>query len=343
MVPRHEARAEGGRIAVTAVPLVRAVALAPFLSFAGEAGVPVASLLDRAGLSTRVLDAPELPVPFHLGSELVEHAARAVGIDDFGAQAARRTSLAQLGTYGVEICRAPTLSEAIRRAAAMRARFNSGEDVWLEREPSRAWVRIRIDRRVERARSEIESFTLLMLAQLIRMAAGPAWRPWAVEAGTISAGARSSLEELGAPVRTGRPGMGIAFDPALLVEPLASAAPFAGPDPVVPPGPALERDFVGSVRRTIETFLQSSYPEARLTAQASGMSLRTFQRRLATAGTSYGELVEEVRCELAMGFLRDRASSVTEIAFQLGYSDPANFSHAFRRWTGVSPSAYRRL
>ena len=72
------------------------------------------------------------------------------------------------------------------------------------------------------------------------------------------------------------------------------------------------------------------------------LSVSTLKRRLAEAGTSFRALREAVLHERALRLLDDRSLSLDTIAGRLGYSDLANFSHAFKRWTGVSPGAFRR-
>ena len=70
--------------------------------------------------------------------------------------------------------------------------------------------------------------------------------------------------------------------------------------------------------------------------------MRTIQRKLAQEGTSFKDLVEDVRKNLALEYLRSTVLSVEEIALRLGYSDAPSFSHAFKRWTGSSPRDSRR-
>ena len=71
------------------------------------------------------------------------------------------------------------------------------------------------------------------------------------------------------------------------------------------------------------------------------MSVRSLQRRLAEEGLTFSQLVDEVRLEMAVPQLRDRGIRITDVAFGLGYSNPAHFTRAFRRWAGVAPSEYR--
>jgi AraC-like DNA-binding protein len=71
-------------------------------------------------------------------------------------------------------------------------------------------------------------------------------------------------------------------------------------------------------------------------------SARTLKRRLATAGVTYSDVLAEQRRDTAIRLLRSQALSLDEVAERLGYSDTSNFRRAFRRWTGMSPAAYRR-
>ncbi len=71
------------------------------------------------------------------------------------------------------------------------------------------------------------------------------------------------------------------------------------------------------------------------------MCLRTLQRKLSEENTSYKELLDETRRELANQYLRQATLSVSEVTYLLGFSEPSNFSRAFKRWTGRTPSEFR--
>ena len=76
-------------------------------------------------------------------------------------------------------------------------------------------------------------------------------------------------------------------------------------------------------------------------AETLGLSARTFQRRLNDAGTSHQKLLEEVRRDTSLRLLERPELSVAEVARMLGYSRPSAFHRAFKRWTGLSPTAAR--
>ena len=72
------------------------------------------------------------------------------------------------------------------------------------------------------------------------------------------------------------------------------------------------------------------------------MSARTLQKKLQEAGTSWRELLEGTRKELAISYLRSGRYSLAEITFMLGFNDTSSFSRAFRRWTDRPPGEYLR-
>jgi len=74
-----------------------------------------------------------------------------------------------------------------------------------------------------------------------------------------------------------------------------------------------------------------------------GTSARTLQRRLAEEGTSYQSVLDGVRREAAEGYLADSTLSVGEVGYLLGYSEPAAFHRAFKRWHGTAPAEWRKL
>ncbi|MBT4521839.1 MAG: helix-turn-helix domain-containing protein [Halieaceae bacterium] len=97
--------------------------------------------------------------------------------------------------------------------------------------------------------------------------------------------------------------------------------------------------------RDIRTAMRRVLPSGGLTIDSlsrdMNISRRTLQRRLTAHDSSFKQLLQELRMELADRYLADSRLGITEIAFLLGYSDQASFSNAFKLWRGCSPSDYR--
>jgi AraC-like DNA-binding protein len=100
-------------------------------------------------------------------------------------------------------------------------------------------------------------------------------------------------------------------------------------------------DLITQVQKLIISHLPSGEVNKEQIARALYMSNRTLHRRLQDEGTSFAQILNESRKELAIGYIQDDNMPLTEISFLLGFSDSAAFSRAFKRWTGKTPSESR--
>ena len=78
-----------------------------------------------------------------------------------------------------------------------------------------------------------------------------------------------------------------------------------------------------------------------LIAEKLALSRQTLYRQLKAEGVTFEQVLDELRHKLALHFLAGKKVSVNETAYLVGFSDPAAFSRAFKRWTGASPKSVR--
>lgn len=100
-------------------------------------------------------------------------------------------------------------------------------------------------------------------------------------------------------------------------------------------------DQLAGLKMIVLRLLPGGYPKLERVARELNIARRTLQRRLAEAETSYTDLVNEARMELAEQMLRDRGRSIASIATLAGFANHSGFSRAFRRWRGMTPRAFR--
>jgi AraC-like DNA-binding protein len=100
-----------------------------------------------------------------------------------------------------------------------------------------------------------------------------------------------------------------------------------------------------SIRAAVENAILPLLPhgKARIgrVAQDLRVSSRTLSRRLAAEGLTFAQVLDDMRVDLAEGYLSDRTLSITHIAWLLGFQEASAFTHAYKRWTGKPPSEYR--
>jgi AraC-like DNA-binding protein len=151
---------------------------------------------------------------------------------------------------------------------------------------------------------------------------------------------------LGCPVRTRASWSGWALTKAMMARPLRRRDPAlrqwldrqaAGLLARLPSTGTVEDD----VTRVLSAQMTAGEVELEVVARRLATTPRTLQRRLARAGTSFESLRDGARREAAAAYLADTALSIGEIGYLLGYSEPAAFHRAFKRWHGTTPQAFR--
>ncbi|OFW00989.1 MAG: hypothetical protein A3I61_05110 [Acidobacteria bacterium RIFCSPLOWO2_02_FULL_68_18] len=105
------------------------------------------------------------------------------------------------------------------------------------------------------------------------------------------------------------------------------------------PSPA---DTVGRTREAIEAELRGGSPTLESVARQLAMSPRTLQRRLRNQGVVFNDLLDALRFRAAKSYLAHGDVAGTEVAYLLGFAEQSSFNRAFKRWSGQTPSEYRR-
>jgi AraC-like DNA-binding protein len=104
----------------------------------------------------------------------------------------------------------------------------------------------------------------------------------------------------------------------------------------------MSRSIRGRVEKELIPILHTGEVRMETVAKKLGLSRQTLFRRLKVEGVTYEKVLDELRHTMARHYLSGQKVSVNETAWLVGFSEPAAFSHAFKRWTGMSPSALQR-
>jgi AraC-like DNA-binding protein len=331
---------------VDAIPLIRARYLHAFAETVGRLGVRPQRLLEDLAIPEHILERADV---LHPADQLFQFAGRAAvvsGRADLGLLAGR-TSLEDHGAFGAQVARSRTIHQALVKFCTEALKEYSRAFFWIERRGETTWFcRARIDGDRD-ARRQVELYLVELMLQTIRLSAGQEWLPgtlWLQDEDPTELRDSDSLSQID--VQFGRPILAIPIPRRLLsrsvrrIQLSAASASGSVAEPEVGVSPPAE-DFVGSLNQVIHTYLPSGPPTIETMAELVGTSVRTLQRRLKAEGVAFSILVDEVRLHTALRLLDDPDVLLTDIAFELGYSDPAHFTRAFRRWAGVAPSEYR--
>jgi len=323
--------------------------LLPINGFLDTLGAPTGRLLQQARIHAAMLEDAEALVPVNLGYRFLEAAVRCERIDDLGVVVAEAANAFDLGAFGRSLHRAATVWEYLQTGVRLIGSLNSGQRFWLTAEGDCVRMNQFLPGPAGTGRCQADTYTLVFTLNMLRRFIGPDWSPHSVR---LMAGDEHCVGDFGifgdARVTTGHPHSSFTIPRLLLLlqRPLphrnGSAGETTDDGALCLPGPAMPEDFESSIEQVVTTLLVDACPDIQVTADVAGVSPRTLQRRLAEIGLTYKEVVGRSRLRLATRWLAESDSPVSEIAYALGYTDAANFARAFRRQTGMSPSAYRR-
>ncbi len=314
--------------------------------FATE-GVDVDALLRDAGFDAGVLNDPQRRYSIDEVSLLWEMAVERSGKTTLGLSKELAATYGKLGVVGHAMMSSPTLLAALERFARYLNVVSNAATFVLTAAPEGHWFEFGHEggeRPVPRQRVEFGVLTMLSFCNWIT---GRDFNALAVEF-VDPAPADSSVHEavFGCPVRFGQ-----AANRALLRQ-ADLALPLSARDPAIA---ALHDRLIEDeleklsadaptswrVRQILAARLCGAEPRREQIAAALNIGDRTLQRRLHAEGTTFQQLLDDTRRELAQRYLRTRRTSLRNVAELLGFEDQSNLFRACKRWFGESPGRYR--
>ena len=329
-------------MSTSSVLVLRAIVAA-----AGEVGAG-SRLCEALELRPGALDDLEQRVPFALIVRAWELAPRLTGDDCFGLHLAERSAVGSFGVldYAARTC--ATVGDAFERLCRWQRLLHDAVHVTVEVRDDA----VRILHRMHGVRSPgLRQASEAALALYVLRARAFAGRPLAPRRVGFGHRAPPDCAEhqriFAAPIEFDSEGDELLFDRAVVDVPIRGADD--GLRRVLDHHaidllsrlPSSE-SRVAAVTRLVADALPDGPPSLATIARQLGTSVRTLQRQLGAEGTSLSAVVEAVRHDLALRYVRDPAVSLLDIAFLLGYSEQSAFHRAFRRWAGTTPQTYRR-
>ncbi len=331
------------------IPSFRAAHLMPYIDFLLEVGAPVERGLRRAKLPVLLREQPDAYLPQLPTLCFLKDMSRSEGIDDFGARALQGLSLKSFSEpLAIAVRRSPTLQSALDKFHELIHLEDNYVNVWITTAETTIKLHIVNSFAIEPRDLLYEEWNeIMVLIAIVRTFAGQTWAPNEIGFRADMSPGRFASEQFSSTLFVaGQDAAYITIPRELLSRPpLDQTVPVKAGDapdlePAIHAEPAL--DFPESLKRVLAPYLGDGYPEVQLAAELAGTSVRTLQRRLRQYNTNYSELIQQTRFAIASKLLRHTDEKIIDIAFRLGYEDPAHFTRAFGQLTGTSPSEYRR-
>ena len=305
-------------------------------------GQPPDALLRDAGLTREQLAEPEAAVPLDVFRELWAKAH--VQVPDIGLSLLERFAPGQMHLLLHLALRSATIGEALADACRHASVTSPADTMSLTREGDAArWAYAH--RGPGPANPWLVEHYFGMAARFVAQAIGgaPPIRAVAFMA-PRQAPIEAYVARFGVAPRFGADANYLELDAAALAWPLPTRDAYlhAILENVARSRAAPVDDFVEGVRRAVaQSMLAGAVPTLEVIAKACRVSVRTLRERLRRQDLGFRTLLDQVRQDLAREHLA-RGLSVTETAALLGFSEPAAFQHACRRWFGASAGQFRK-
>lgn len=313
-----------------------------------SSGCDSARLLHDAGLSTAMLDDPNGRCPAEAMARLWRLSAQATGDEAFGLKVARHVMPTSFHALWQAQSASQTLKDAFERVAR---HFHVVTDAWslaFTQQGDDYAVRLLAPASGIAPEPEaIDAAAALVVYTARSLLGSRGIAPLRVELQRAAPSTVDAYERIfRCPVSFGADQNLIAWPQALIESKLEGANP-----ELARHSEALLTTYLAGihkdntmaqVRACLADLLPRGEPSQAQVAQQLHCSVRTLQRRLADQGSTFTDLLDSTRRELALAHLANPGCSISEVAYLLGFADTSNFTRAFRRWTGQSPTEHRR-
>jgi AraC-like DNA-binding protein len=316
--------------------------------FLARHGLDPDAVAVEAGLDPAALRDPNAIIPYVAFGRYAAACAARTGRPDFGLVIGQEGTTAMLGLIGGLMRNAPTLSAALSDLVTNQPRYARGSAVFALRFGDAAYWGYVCYQRGAPGRDQIHLGAMAHCARVLEELCGI--RPRGVilseRAPDASGFQRLCERHFGVPVTFDSIISALVLDPRDLDLPVRGADPaerarlealLAQYRPIGDPPPFAERVLHALVSR----LTWEPCPAERI-ARLLGLSPRTMERRLHEAGTSFTAQRDRARCEVAQHLLRETRLEAGQVGAAVGYAEQAVFTRAFRRWTGMTPGAWRQ-
>ena len=309
-------------------------------------GVALEAVIENAGIDAAVLADVDAMIPFATACRLLDRAAKLTGVGHIGLELGLRYDHMILGMVGALMANAPTMGDSFRDFVRIQYRNSRGAVVFLVRQDDHVHLGYGIYDRYEPGADQVYDVAMGISVNCVRRLGGRDAGPVEVLISHRGTAPREVYEALfGCRVRFNQPYS------AVSVAAEAMRLPVEGSDPVlreelqaamqaVPP--LREHEVGARVRHLLKPALLRGEGSSLEIADQLGLHIRTLNRRLRDEGTTFRAIQQEVSLATASELLSLTDLPTAEIAATLGYGSQSSFERAFRRWTHLSPTRWRR-
>ncbi len=304
-------------------------------------------VIEGVGIDPAGVINPDRRVSVDTMQMLMQRCLDLTGDEAFGLFAAEQLQPQVLHGLGLAWLASDSIYDGLKRTVRFGRLMSTGVDLHLEEDGE--FVHLVISRNMELDNYVYASvdFAVGLVVRMCRLALGEFIAPVKIEVERPSPKDPSRFEYmLCSPVTFESETTRVTFYLPDVMEPLATGDPALARVNDAQIQAYLDRFLAQTTSREVVDKIVEKLPDGppsqRQIADSLHVSNRTLQRKLQSEGTSFMDLLQDTRLQLARRYLLQPTRSVVETACLLGFSEPSTFSRAFKRWTGQAPAEYRK-
>lgn len=302
-------------------------------------------VLRRVRLSLRTMSNPDLVVPFDKICRLLSFCAEVSECPHFGLLAGQQVAVSALGVLGYTVQNAADVDTALSNLMRYRVLNDRGAFITVERHGALARLQYSIINHAVTGADQMYDCAIAIACNIMRGLCGQNWTPTEVLLAHDRPEDRIPYERFfRCPVRFGAVYSCLVFNRRWLEKSTPGADPLLYSH-MLREARQLYRDEsadTDEILRLLRTVLRGGVCKQEDVADLLGINRRTLGRQLLSAGTTFRSEVEAMRFSQARHLLADVTLNIKQVAFTLNYADVSAFSHAFKRWSGMSPVQWRK-
>lgn len=311
-------------------------------------GIDAMSVLEEAGVDPASAVNADRRIPAGAMQSLWARCVERSGDEAFGLVAAEQLQPQVLHGLGLAWLSSDSIYDGLKRTVRFAKFMNTGAEPRLQETADTVELIIAPPVRDPEFEFASRDFSVGMLLRMARLTLGEYVAPLRVDMERPAPQKPQRWEYmLSSPVNFATDTCRVVFVRADITEQLATGNPVLARVNDEQTQSHLDSFLADSITRDVVDQIVQKLPDGPPSqleiAEALHVSNRTLQRRLRSEGTSFMDLLQDTRLQLARKYLRQRNRSVVETAYMLGFSEPSTFSRAFKRWTGRAPAEYREL
>lgn len=322
------------------IVVVKASHVIPFIEYLDCQSIPVDDLFTELGLQREQFSSPNNLIPEASIYALLDIVANKYNLVDIGFSVTDKLSLDSFGVFGEQVMQVDCLGTALNSFIEQMGQQSNCPPFWLTNENNGVWFCRLGTQGIKVGHWQIEQHVVSMMTLLVRAFTKQRWFSPQIKLQTANlTGLQSNHYIHHSNVSLKQKVTAIWIPKELLSNKLEITKKFKN---IANNASVITKKNSPLIKTIMVQGKEVNSANAEKVAKSLGVNIRTLQRLLQQDGTSFRQVSDEIMFKKAKNLLLVNNLSILQVGLELGYTEAANFTRAFKRWSGKTPTEYKQ-